>query len=652
MKKRVLLVLLALVMVLTACSSATTSSTPASETTPSEVTSETTPSEVVTPSEETPSETTPSETTPSETAPSETTPSETAPSETTSEVTSKEETSKEETSKETSSTPVAPVIEGYKIGTNPTCGLPVSATIVREMFFGDSMYQLEEKNTWMQKISERYNVKLTVECFTKSDVRTIYNARLAAGTLLGVVSIYSKEEWVGYKNDGTILPLDEYLKDNATYQMLPAAMKEAFLLDGQTWGIQGGCTGFGGGSIWARSIRADWVKAIGLPAVGTSITTDEYTNILKGFADNAGTLMTGLVPVQFRNSSFTFLDIFGAFDAVMMNESTFSYNPESNAMEDVLLKPGALDAMAYIRNIYDNGWCPKTAFDTGAFADMRTFLASGKVGSFSMYQGRYREGSSTVEGLVKKAYGLTTLKWDDLGDGYSEYINWHEKTWVDTLLTGTRTKNVEVFSNAGGGVQFVLMKGTPQPKETINYVVDLWFAADNNYFESRWGLLDDWYVKQSDGSFMRKFKDKAADTYWCQLGTCALIDQVSPSPYPNGKFSVWDEDRRGPADKRNAASNAYKTALDTTALEAGLVYTTKGEYFSPQINSAQWLTYAGEANAYAMAFMIDGFTKGKSKTLDKLLAEYKTNMNAINGDLMLKEMNQAFGMTNNYQSYK
>ena len=140
-----------------------------------------------------------------------------------------------------------------------------------------------------------------------------------------------------WANDGAILPLDEYLKDNATYNMLPAAMKDTCTWNGQTWCFQTGLSGFGNGSIWARSIRADWVKAVGLPEIGVSITTDQYTDILDAFAKNADSLFKGLVPVQFRNSTFTYLDIFGAFDAVMMNESTFSYNPETNAMEDVLL---------------------------------------------------------------------------------------------------------------------------------------------------------------------------------------------------------------------------------------------------------------------------------------------------------------------------
>ncbi|HOP11898.1 MAG TPA: hypothetical protein PK629_10445 [Oscillospiraceae bacterium] len=648
MKKKAIVVLLALVMVITmfAACSGTTSTTSTPESTAPSVESTTSSVESTVPSSVETS-----------VAPSSEEVSVAPSSEETSVILSSEETSVAPSSEETSvasSTTTTPAIS--QIGSNPDYpNLPESLTIVQEMHFGDSSENLEQKALWDDTLSARYGVKIHEDCITKTEIHSVYSARLASGQLIGMVYNYGWSYMFDWYNEGACYPLDEYLKNNATWNMLPKEARENFKIGNQIWAVPNGWNAGLSGTqmgMWTQGIRNDWLHTLGFEDVGYTLDVSTFKDIITAFGNRSDELgVEGIIPILFGGDLYSTYNIFAAFDTWVFDPNSsygYTYNPDTNCFEDALLRDGARQAIEFIRYFYANGYTPKSTFDSG-FSDMRNQLATARVGSFCLYQARFRDqGMYTVNTLLMAQYG--TSRADDIGDGYTEWIKMNENTWVDTQLVGLKDKALwanTARSSAGGG-GFCLMVGTPQPAETVNFFVDLMFSSEDCWIECYWNLLDIAIVKESDGTFTRKYFDEANKVYYLNANLASVVET---DLYPAKDYIIFSEgSNKTAALERQKATIAYNSAMTQAAIAAGRVIVLPEAYKAVQNYSSTYVKHSGEILSYQMSFIYDGFIK-TNISVDKLFATYKKSMSAVGGDKILQEANEQWGWVNDYQSY-
>jgi len=519
------------------------------------------------------------------------------------------------------------------------------------MFMGDSSENLEQKKLWMDTLSAKYGVKIVEDTITKTEVGTVYSARLAAGELIGVVYNYGWSRMFDWYNEGACYPLDEYLKNNATWNMLPQAAREVYKIGNQIWAVPNGWNaGLSGTNMgmWTQAIRNDWLHTLGFADVGYTLDVSTFKDIVTAFGDRSSELgVDGVIPIVFGGDLYSLYNIFAAFDAWVFDPNSsmgYTYNPDTNCFEDALLRDGARQAIEFVRYFYANGYTTKSTFDSG-FSDIRNQLASAKVGSFCLYQARFRDqGQYTVNNLLTAQFG--TSRADDIGDGYTEWIKMNENTWVDTQLIGL--KDTALWANTAGAGGYCLMVGTPQPAETINFFVDLMYSSEDCWLEAHWNLLDTAIVRESDGTYTRKYFDEANKVFY-QSGN--LVQVVETELYPAANYLIYNEGaNKAAALERTKAAVAYNTAMTQAAIAAGRVIILPEGYKAVQNYSSTYVKHSGEIVSYQTSFIFDGFIK-TSITVDKLFATYKKSMAAVGGDKVLQEANEQWGWVNDYQSY-
>jgi len=505
---------------------------------------------------------------------------------------------------------------------------------------GESTDNPDQKEKWTKTLSERYGVQISVTLPPKADVTTFLTTHIAAGDLKGMVYRYSPDDVVQAIYEGYILPVDEYLKDNATWNALPEAMRNNYKIDGKIWAIPRSLGGYGNGAMWSRWFRKDWLTALGLE---TPKTFEDTKSVVTAFAqkdpDGDGKNSNN-VGITF-GGSMTYMDLFAAQDALTFEQgNNIGYHPETNAFEDAYLRPGAKSVFEFFRYVYQNGICDTTAFTVG-FTDLRTKLNSGIIGSVFFYgsQGKYTFGPAV--------YNLMLKKTENRAADYNKYpSDWTKATNIYTevsMITGTRTKNTWFTTYDGG--PWTLMKGTDQPKETVNFFVDLMYSSESNFIESLWNLKEYW-TKNADGSFTRQYKDAANKVGYAGAN---LISYVEPTLYPYKTYNKFYYPDTTAADKaRSQERIEYAAARDAAGLASGQLYTIKAEYKT--IRSNTYNKMSGDVGNYVKQLIVECATN-KNITVDKALADYKKNMANIGGDKILAEANAAFGLTNNYQSY-
>jgi hypothetical protein len=210
------------------------------------------------------------------------------------------------------------------------------------------------------------------------------------------------------------------------------------------------------------------------------------------------------------------------------------------------------------------------------------------------------------------------------------------------MITGTRTKNMWFTTQDGG--PWTLMKGTPQPKEQVNFWIDLMFSGETTFIET-WRNLKDYWVKNSDGTFTIQYKDAANKVGYA---SAALHVFVEPSLYPTKNFQFFAPDVTPAGKARSLEVTQTHAARDAKALSNGQLYMIKPAYKT--VRSMTYQKYSGDVYNYATQLLVQSAID-PALSVDKAIADYKKNMLKVNGDQMLKEANDAFGLVNNYQSY-
>ena len=212
----------------------------------------------------------------------------------------------------------------------------VEMTLV--FYFGDASAYLDLKEEYQQRFEDQFGVRIKVNTFPRDEYNDKVNLMIASGQLSGLVRPFFPADILTAREDGTILSLDGFLKNNAIWNSMPADYRKLSYYYGETWAV---AAGMGPGDPYARIVRKDWLDKLGMK-VPTNLA--ELKEMARRFTvddpDGNGKNDTwGMTASGFWNMQ----DIFQAFDCRLNNWAgdPIVWDPNPNAYVDNWLKPEA-----------------------------------------------------------------------------------------------------------------------------------------------------------------------------------------------------------------------------------------------------------------------------------------------------------------------
>jgi len=340
---------------------------------------------------------------------------------------------------------------------------PSVLEITRELYFGDVSDNPEMKKEFMEEFEKKFGIKLKVNYYPKNEYMTKVNLAVTSGEIQGIVSIYGPiSNAIKYRDDGVILPLDDFLKDNENWKKWDIeykSLKESYKLpdDGKTWALPMGYAY----NFFDRAVRKDWLDKLNLPVPET---LDDLKVVAKAFTENDpdgnGKKDTfGLVSANMWNLQ----DIFMAYGCNLDNVGggSITFDKEKMAWVDNMLNPEMPNALAYLKDLYLNGYLdPETFVNKGA--QMRQKFYNGIAGSWFYWWNSGYSAENTIRQVQPNAEVIEI-----------------------PALKGKKQTNINHY--AANGAPWVLLKNTKEAKEMINWFVNIFYANEEAYWWLRYG---------------------------------------------------------------------------------------------------------------------------------------------------------------------
>jgi putative aldouronate transport system substrate-binding protein len=482
---------------------------------------------------------------------------------------------------------------------------PAAIELTKVFYFGDASDRPDLKKEFMERFSAKFGVRLTVNTAPRNSYREKVDLMVTSGELTGLVLLFTPDDVIKMKSDGTILPLDYYLRDNAVWKGMPERFRESHRFDGQIWGLPSGWTD---ADPFARSYRKDWADRLGISKPETVTQLYEMARAFTyGDPDGNGRQDTyGMV----SSGTWNLQDLFQACDARLNDtgDDSIVWDPNENAWVDSMLKPRMIDALNLLRRLYREGILdPETFTNTGQ--TMREKIWSGKYGS--------------------------TFHW--LGWGMDSFLPTLRKNVPDAevdfivALKGARTRNINQMV-AGGG-DWVLLRNTPDPQEMINAFVSVFLGDEMACLWGMWGI---------EGRTFRVDGDRIL----------LLRDPKTGSPLPNpgitARLPGWSRSRYvaypdGPEAEIQAAARgkAARAELLEKGLSTGLLYDSSG--WKDVCLSPTHTAIIGDVRKLFAQLVVKVATG--EMTAEAAVARYRTQLRAMGGQRMLEEANGRIGLT-------
>lgn len=481
-------------------------------------------------------------------------------------------------------------------------GCPDVLKVTRCLFFGDSNENTDLKEEFMRVFYEKTGIPLKVIYPARYNYMSNVSLMIASGELDGIVNMFTSYNIMAAVDEGTIVPLNEYLEDNENWNSMPDGYREMFSLNGKVYAISAGYEG----NSFTRSFRKDWLDNLGLKVPET---LEELFEAARAFTEddpdgNGKDDTTGLTSSRFWNLQ----DIFQAFDAPLNNtgDMPISWDPVSEVWQDSMLKPEMAEALQYIKKLYELGYLDQK-FLTNEGANMREKLWTGKAGSaFYWAMHAYRQAATEMK--------FTTP----------------EAKWVEVpAIKGRRTEklNYRVMT----GLCYALVRGTKQPKETVNTFLNMLFDKET-HFMLRYGIEGKTYRWEGDTLII--LTDPVTGKPYDQPGLTQEMPQFDRFRYPwcydgseqeiRETLALFEIEREmiESAEKSNSIYIVDKFTFDTPASKE---YTLQ--------SSDMYKVFEEETSKAILG----------EKSISQALFDYRIRMKALGGDKVLEEANAAIG---------
>jgi len=333
----------------------------------------------------------------------------------------------------------------------------------------------------------------------------------------------------------------------------------------------------------ARTIHDEALEKIGI----TVTDLDSF----RAFA-LAYTQKTGNAAIMSLNL-FELKDILSAFGLYTGDQGIpFCYDPTEDCYVDFMAKDTAVEALEYLRELY-------------------------KAGAIS--PGRSEDYTQFESGLI--------------ASDYRQFLDFENCTEVVTL-NPTFPQTAFTFTNG-----FAMTKDTPQPKETINFFVNMLFGSEQNYLECWLGSADN-YILNSDGTITVEMpKDSEGKyVYPCTPNLTGGLLNIFPYSDANIFFSqngVVTMESKTDAGQHNAQfERQYDLLKNGTIVE-----------IPPSLRIIKSVTYNANKNFVDRWYYecFEAAITSSDITVQQAVDDYLGAMLNISGNVMLDEMNAAIG---------
>lgn len=349
---------------------------------------------------------------------------------------------------------------------------PESVTFVECQFYGDTTENLDWKEIWPAIIEDRFDVELTIINPSRDNYMQTIQASALSGDISGIVELVGGPNVSEWKSQDLIYPLNEFLENNEVWNtVVPDYWKTAYEIDGEIWAIP---TGSDESISWlTRSMRGDWLDKLGL-SKPTTINEFYEASYMFTYEDPDGNGMNDTV--GFTGAGISYLrDIFAAYDARLshVNRTTLVWNPNTNIWEDSMIKPEMIECLSFLKKCYSEQILDVDCFNDIANAEVRDKIYSGLYGGTSYWDSLIINYEVNMKKVIPDAYMVCV-----------------------GALTHNITKNIMSYGPLSIGAPRVLMKNTPQPKETINWYVNTFLGDDWGFWTGRLGPVGEYHGQE------------------------------------------------------------------------------------------------------------------------------------------------------------
>jgi len=334
---------------------------------------------------------------------------------------------------------------------------------------------------WYDVVQYTFGIDLKIhELSSNEELMDIYSSVMAGegytalkrmineGTVTGLFKLYGADAIYRLAEDGLIIDLGPYLKDNTNWSSLPSDFKNAYTIGDRVYGIASRVEDV----VYSRYIRGDWLDNLGILKPST---IDEFYEVMKAFTyedpdldevnNTSGAIFFGQKGLE---------DIFTSFDARLNHEGMFfpCWNPNTNIWEDSMLKSEMVDCVNFITMCREEEIIERREYNDG-----KNQFETGYTGSFYSSMNRYETAAiainesrpETINARVDIITGLIH-KIDDNINGY--YTNYRHP--------------------------YVMTGNCEHPYSTLNTLVNVFMADRYGYLLGAWGIEGIGYEKVDD----------------------------------------------------------------------------------------------------------------------------------------------------------
>ncbi len=472
---------------------------------------------------------------------------------------------------------------------------------------------------WSEEIESRFGIELEVTdlyelsrdtfIYYSSDRSNIYEnikTYILNDTIKGLFRIGAPTYLTKLVRDDLILPLDQYLESNLNWQSMPEDYKEAFKIDGVTYGIPSGFYD----KAYSRFIRKDWLDKYG---IDMPATVDEFYYAAKKFTydDPDGDGMK-------NTSGFTHYgtsgleDIFSSYN-VRMNpdgKNFVTWNPNTEVWEDGMIKPEMTECMEFLRSCRIENVLSKNTY-----IDRKAQFERGVTGSFCSFSSYYYE----LAAEIKKNSPEAAEPIIDFIPAMSHLINKN--------ITG-------YYTNYHSSV--VLTENSKYPKSTINTFIDVFITDKAGFLLGRYGPEGEGFRMIDDLLIYKTFEEEGRQ--YSYQGP--MISYQSPMVTDYKKVSDYIYD-----------SGTYDDSMHDSAASRDRMAVIKA---NPMIYKIPWKVAFPDYTETTVSRLGDLETKTRAMVNDVLggmmsfedaLTEYKYLAKTIGMQEFINEQNEKLGIT-------
>ena len=493
-------------------------------------------------------------------------------------------------------------------------------------YYGTPTENADKKLAFEEYVSTEYGIDFNFHSPARDTYIETINLQAVSGDLTGIVNLFTGYAMIAWAQEGIILALDEYLKDNEAWiNAVPEDWKELYTWNGEVWGVPKGADGAPG--YFVRTMRGDWLVNVGkekpedINAFYDVVRAFTYDDPDKnGEADTFGFC---------SRNTWLMQDIFQAHDARLNHVADVLpiWNPNTDIWEDSVVKPEMAEACTFLRKCFVEGLVEPQLYSMSS-NDVRNLISNGVAGSCFYWDTWVESWETAVKKITPTAFmvGIGALK-------------------------GKITTKLNQWDKAIGA-PYVLMANTEQPKEVINWFVTLLWGTPETFFTFKYGIPQ----TSKDGKEGWFLEGKTVYMLYNQLNpeTKAVVSVGVPGitdGHPGYALDVGTEGFRGAynsGDKNWDLDQSYKSAKSLSRrwdmlneYDDGRIYILPETMKEPD-NEAFTLV-SGEWGKAGLKYTSDVMVEGVAPA--QALKDYLTVVMSFNPQATLDYMNAKMGKT-------